>query len=83
MLSGGAGLGFFHCGVVKSLNEKELLPSVVSGASAGSIIAALVGTRTHDELLDALSAENIYETFKKNGEVGRALAKIVYLIALR
>lgn len=82
MLSGGAGLGFFHCGVVKSLNEKELLPSVVSGASAGSIIAALVGTRTHDELLDALSAENIYETFK-NGEVGRALAKIVYLIALR
>jgi TAG lipase/steryl ester hydrolase/phospholipase A2/LPA acyltransferase len=65
MLSGGAGLGFFHCGVVKSLNEKELLPSVVSGASAGSIIAALVGTRTHDELLDALSAENIYETFKK------------------
>lgn len=65
MLSGGAGLGFFHCGVVKSLNERQLLPSVVSGASAGSIIAALVGTRSHSELLDVLSAESIFETFKK------------------
>jgi len=64
MLSGGAGLGFFHCGVVKSLNEHQLLPSVVSGASAGSIIAAMVGTRNHDELIEALSAEHIYETFK-------------------
>ncbi|MDC8830616.1 DUF3336 domain-containing protein [Alteromonas gilva] len=64
MLSGGAGLGFFHCGVVKSLNEQNLLPSVISGASAGSIIAAMVGTRTHTELLEALSAEFIYEHFQ-------------------
>lgn len=64
MLSGGAGLGFFHAGVVKSLNEKNLLPTVVSGASAGSIIAAMLGTRNHDELLEALSAEFIYDTFK-------------------
>ncbi len=64
MLSGGAGLGFFHAGVVKSLNEKNLLPTVVSGASAGSIIAAMLGTRDHDELLEALSAEFIYDTFK-------------------
>ena len=64
MLSGGAGLGFFHCGVVKSLNERRVLPTVVSGASAGSIIAAMLGTRTHDELTESLSAEFIYETFK-------------------
>ena len=64
MLSGGAGLGFFHAGVVKSLNEKNLLPTVVSGSSAGSIIAAMLGTRTHDQLLEALSADFIYETFK-------------------
>lgn len=64
MLSGGAGLGFFHCGVVKSLNEQNLLPSVISGASAGSIIAGMIGTRTHDELLEALSAEFIYEHFQ-------------------
>lgn len=64
MLSGGAGLGFFHCGVVKSLNERDLLPGVISGASAGSIIAAMLGTRTHDELHDVLNAEFIYNKFK-------------------
>ena len=64
MLSGGAGLGFFHCGVVKSLNEQNLLPSVISGASAGSIIGGMLATRTHDELLESLSAEFIYEHFK-------------------
>ncbi|NDV91938.1 DUF3336 domain-containing protein [Alteromonas sp. 345S023] len=64
MLSGGAGLGFFHCGVVKSLNEHKLLPTVISGASAGSIIAALIGTRTHEELLQSLSPEHIYNAFR-------------------
>ncbi len=64
MLSGGAGLGFFHCGVVKSLNEHNLLPTVISGASAGSIIAAMLATRTHDELLECLSADFIFEIFQ-------------------
>ena len=64
MLSGGAGLGFFHCGVVKSLVEHDLLPKVVSGASAGSIIAALVGTRTNEELLSIMQPEVIQKQFK-------------------
>lgn len=64
MLSGGAGLGFFHCGVVKALNEQNLLPTVISGASAGSIIAAMIGTRTHDELLEAMTPEFIFDKFK-------------------
>jgi len=63
MLSGGAGLGFFHAGVVLSLLEHDLIPSVVSGASSGSIIAALVGTRTKSELVEILSIENIYQQF--------------------
>jgi TAG lipase/steryl ester hydrolase/phospholipase A2/LPA acyltransferase len=65
MLSGGAGLGFFHCGVVKSLLEQDLLPKVISGASAGSIIAGLVGTRNDDELLQILSPEVIHDKFKQ------------------
>jgi predicted acylesterase/phospholipase RssA len=65
MLSGGAGLGFFHCGVVKSLVKHDLLPNVMSGASAGSIIAALVGTRTNEELHDILSPQVIHEKFKE------------------
>ncbi len=65
MLSGGAGLGFFHCGVVKSLFEHDLLPDVFSGASAGSIVAGLLGTRTDDQLSETLSPESIYEKFRE------------------
>ncbi|CBN75175.1 conserved unknown protein [Ectocarpus siliculosus] len=50
MLSGGAAMGVYHAGVVKALLERKLLPRVVSGASAGSIVAAMVGTRTDAEL---------------------------------
>lgn len=64
MLSGGAGLGFFHAGVIKSLVDHDLLPNVISGASAGSIITAMVGTRTDDELREEISAENIYDKFQ-------------------
>jgi predicted acylesterase/phospholipase RssA len=63
MLSGGAGLGFFHAGVVKAMLEEDLIPQVVSGSSAGSIIAALVGTRNKDELKQMLTAESIYAHF--------------------
>lgn len=63
MLSGGAGLGFFHAGVIKCLAEHNLLPNVISGASAGAIIAGIVATRTDDKLLEDLSPESIYEHF--------------------
>lgn len=65
MLSGGAGLGFFHAGVIKTLAEHHLLPNVISGASAGSIITAMVGTRSDDELIEEISAENIHDKFKR------------------
>lgn len=50
MLSGGATLGMFHLGVIKALNEHRLLPKVISGSSAGSIIAGIVGTRDDQQL---------------------------------
>eukprot|EP00004_Rigifila_ramosa_P024308 TRINITY_DN7003_c0_g1_i1.p1 TRINITY_DN7003_c0_g1~~TRINITY_DN7003_c0_g1_i1.p1 ORF type:complete len:615 (-),score=171.98 TRINITY_DN7003_c0_g1_i1:212-2056(-) len=52
VLSGGASFGMFHFGVIKCLFEQNLLPAVISGASVGSIIAALVCTRTDEELSD-------------------------------
>ncbi len=67
MLSGGAGLGFFHAGVIKALTEHNLLPNVISGASAGSIMAALVATRTDAELLEVLTPESIHEKFQHWG----------------
>eukprot|EP00603_Paraphysomonas_imperforata_P012561 CAMPEP_0114453912 /NCGR_PEP_ID=MMETSP0104-20121206/2302_1 /TAXON_ID=37642 ORGANISM="Paraphysomonas imperforata, Strain PA2" /NCGR_SAMPLE_ID=MMETSP0104 /ASSEMBLY_ACC=CAM_ASM_000202 /LENGTH=719 /DNA_ID=CAMNT_0001626263 /DNA_START=433 /DNA_END=2591 /DNA_ORIENTATION=+ len=50
LLSGGAALGFYHIGLVLELLEQGLLPRVISGASAGSLIAAVIGTRTDEEL---------------------------------
>jgi TAG lipase/steryl ester hydrolase/phospholipase A2/LPA acyltransferase len=49
LLSGGAALGFYHVGVVKALMENHLLPRVIGGASAGSIVCAMIGTRTDEE----------------------------------
>ena len=50
MLSGGANMGLFHVGVIKALFEQKLLPRVVSGSSAGSVVAAFLGTRKDSEL---------------------------------
>lgn len=67
MLSGGAGLGFFHCGVVRALLHANLLPNVISGASAGAIVTAMLGTRHDEELKKLLNAQNIYRYFKDWG----------------
>lgn len=50
MLSGAGALGFFHLGVVMALNEQKLLPQVISGSSAGSLMAAVVGSRSTAEV---------------------------------
>ena len=50
MLSGGGVLGFYHMGVVKTLLNEDLLPRVISGSSAGSLVAAVIGTHTEEEL---------------------------------
>ena len=55
MLSGGANIGMFHIGVIKALREHKLLPRVISGSSAGAVVAAFVGTKKDSEL-DALFA---------------------------
>jgi TAG lipase/steryl ester hydrolase/phospholipase A2/LPA acyltransferase len=54
MLSGGAALGFYHIGVVKALMKNGLLPRVISGASAGSIVCAMIATRTDYECTEDL-----------------------------
>mmetsp|Transcript_18556 Transcript_18556/g.27179 ORF Transcript_18556/g.27179 Transcript_18556/m.27179 type:complete len:860 (+) Transcript_18556:28-2607(+) len=51
MFSGGAALGFYHMGVAKALIENGLMPRVLSGASAGSVVCAMIGTRTNDEIM--------------------------------
>ncbi|KAI8891667.1 acyl transferase/acyl hydrolase/lysophospholipase [Globomyces pollinis-pini] len=50
LLSGGGTFGLAHMGTVKALWEQKLLPRVVTGSSAGSIVAAAVGCLTDKEL---------------------------------
>jgi len=71
MLSGGAALGLFHLGVIKALWEQKLIPTVVSGSSAGSILAGVVGTHNDEELEQFLDPDYIFlEAFKMVGWKG-------------
>lgn len=63
MLSGGATLGMFHVGVVKALWEQGLVPEVLSGSSAGSIVAAALGSRPQSEYLELLTADYLNQEF--------------------
>ena len=53
-LSGGATLAYYHFGVIKALLEADLVPDIITGTSGGALIAALVATRTNDELKQLL-----------------------------
>ena len=54
LLSGGATFGMSHNGVIKALWEAKLLPRIISGASAGSIVSAVVCSKTDDEIPELL-----------------------------
>jgi TAG lipase/steryl ester hydrolase/phospholipase A2/LPA acyltransferase len=59
LLSGGASLGLFHIGVINELESQGLLPRVVTGASAGSIMAGILASHTDTELEEMLDPEYI------------------------
>ena len=75
LLSGGATMGMSHVGVVKALWEARLMPRIISGASAGSIVASVICSKTDDEIPDILRAfsdgtlvfEFFYDTDKPDG----------------
>ncbi|KAI1358348.1 acyl transferase/acyl hydrolase/lysophospholipase [Xylaria arbuscula] len=50
LLSGGGTFGMTHIGVLKALFEAKLLPRIISGASAGSIVCAVFCSKTDDEI---------------------------------
>ncbi|EHY53979.1 hypothetical protein HRR83_004623 [Exophiala dermatitidis] len=53
-LSGGATFAYYHFGVVKALLETGQLPEIITGTSGGALVAALVATRTDEELKQLL-----------------------------
>jgi len=66
MLSGAGSLGHFHLGVVKTLFEHRMLPSVISGSSAGAIFAAILGTYADDELTHTLQGDTLLDPLQLN-----------------
>lgn len=56
-LSGGAMMGLYHFGHVLGLMETDSLPNIISGTSAGSVIGAIICTRTDEELKRDLTPE--------------------------
>lgn len=53
-LSGGATFAYYHFGVVKALLDNGVLPDIITGTSGGALVAALVATRTNEELKQLL-----------------------------
>ena len=67
-----------HIGVLKCLWEANLLPRIVSGASAGSIVCAVLCTRTDDEMPRTFE-EFCYgdlDVFTRKGEVEGILQQV-------
>ncbi|QIB66744.1 DUF3336 domain-containing protein [Kineobactrum salinum] len=69
MLSGGGVLGFYHLGVVKTLLEQGLLPRVISGSSAGSLVAGVVGTHSDEELEHFFDPVNVHFEAEREASV--------------
>lgn len=53
-LSGGATFAYYHFGVVRALLDNGVLPEIITGTSGGALVAALVATRTDEELKQLL-----------------------------
>ena len=75
MLSGGGALGPFHLGACKALLEQGLLPTVISGASAGSFVAAILGTHRTSELATLLEQNTLVTAFGELSETTAVDAK--------
>ena len=58
VLSGGAVKGFAHAGAIKALEENNVVPDIVSGVSAGSIVGGFY--------CDGFTPEETFEIFEKN-----------------
>ena len=66
-LSGGGAKGIAHLGVLKALEERHIPIDMISGVSAGSIVAALYADgHSYDELLDFFQRCNLFQMVSLN-----------------
>ena len=78
LLSGGGTFGMSHIGVLKALWEEKLLPRIISGASAGSIVSAVVCTRVDEEVPQLLSTfcDGDLAVFEEEGNEDGVMRKV-------
>jgi NTE family protein len=68
MMSGSGMLLYFHVGVVKALWQQGLLPNILSGASGGSVVGALLATHSDRDLERIFDPENlVYRLEREEG----------------
>ncbi len=78
-LSGGGARGIAHIGVIKALQENDIHPSIITGASAGSIIGALLADeKTVEEMLSFVRDSSILKIWKV-GLPNRGITSLAYL----
>jgi NTE family protein len=84
-LGGGAARGFAHIGVIQVLEEAGIHPALVSGTSAGSLVAAIYASgktgaqlqRVADTMEEATIADWTLPIFSRGMLRGEALARYV------
>ena len=63
-LSGGGMMGCYHFGTIKALFQENILPHIISGTSAGSVVASMVCTRTDEEIRRDLRPDILVDKLK-------------------
>lgn len=64
-LSGGGARGIAHIGVLQALEENNIYPEAISGASAGSIVGSLYAAgKTPQEILSIFQNSSLLKLFK-------------------
>ena len=84
-LGGGAARGFAHVGVIQVLEEAGIRPALVTGTSAGSLVAALYASGKNgaqlqhiaESMEDATIADWTLQVLSRGALRGEALAKYV------
>jgi NTE family protein len=76
LMSGSGTLLYFHVGVVKALAEQRLLPRILSGASGGSVVGALVCTHTDKELQHMFEPEYLVAEIQQEKGLFRSLGAL-------
>lgn len=78
-LSGGGARGIYHIGVLKALEEHALRPTVVSGTSAGALVATLYAHGLPADELKKIAASTRWFNFLKPGLPSRGLIGMEYM----